>query len=151
MKRAIIVSAGTLAGLAAVLGLNPDDPTADVPASAASPSTDAGSTASGSSGSSGSSSTPSGTFTGTEVQVRSFGVIQVEVTTRDGRITAITALQEPDWDGQSQMISSYSIPQLIGQAVDAQSADIAGISGATFTSVGFSQSLQAALAKAGLG
>lgn len=198
MKRAIAVSAGTIAGLAAVLALNPDDPTVtaagQAPAAAASPSTtpdssgdsagsagtpdsgasaggtqpgtttapstgsspstgpDAGgSSSAGSTATQGGAAATSGTFTGTEVSVRNFGVIQVQITTDNGRITTIEATQVPDWDRKSEMISSYSVPELVSQALDAQSADIAGISGATFTSVGFSQSLQAAMAKAGLG
>lgn len=200
MKRAIAVSAGTIAGLAAVLALNPDDPTvsaagqvptaatpspsnsadsaggsagssdsagsAGTPDSGVSPgatqpgtttapspssSPTAGPDAGGSTGTPGAAAAASGTFTGTAVSVRNFGVIQVQITTDNGRITAIEATQVPDWDRKSEMISSYSVPELVSQALDAQSADIAGISGATFTSVGFSQSLQAAMAKAGLG
>lgn len=179
MKRAIIVGASTAAGLAAVLALNPDDP--GVSASAAldgsaaslesggsstgsasgdaagtaadSPSPDttgSGTTDSGSTDS-GSASSASGTFTGSQVQVRDWGIVQVEVTVSGGRITDVTALQAPDWDHRSAMISTHSIPELVSQALDAQSADIAGVSGATFTSRGFAQSLQSALARAGLG
>lgn len=141
MKRALIVSTSTLAGLVAVLALNPDEATMPVTAAAGDATT----------GAPDQPDTSSGTFTGTAVQVRDWGVVQVEVTTADGRLTGVTAVQSPDWDHRSAMISSYSIPELVSQAIDAQSADIAGVSGATFTSAAFAESLQAALARAGLG
>lgn len=142
MKRALIVSTSTLAGLVAVLALNPDEATMPLTAAAA------GDAATGAPDQ---PDTSSATFTGTAVQVRDWGVVQVEVTTADGRLTGVTAVQSPDWDHRSAMISSYSIPELVSQAIDAQSADIAGVSGATFTSAAFAESLQAALARAGLG
>lgn len=141
MKRALIVSTSTLAGLVAVLALNPDEATMPVTAAAGDATT----------GAPDQPDTSSATFTGTAVQVRDWGVVQVEVTTADGRLTGVTAVQSPDWDHRSAMISSYSIPELVSQAIDAQSADIAGVSGATFTSAAFAESLQAALARAGLG
>ena len=85
------------------------------------------------------------------MQVRDFGIMQVEVTVADGKVTDITATQVPDWDGRSSMISSYAVPSLIDEAIQSQSASVSGVSGATFTSRGFATSLQSALAQAGLG
>ncbi len=165
MRRAIIVGAGTVAGLATVLVLNPDEQTQATLTPATSTQVEPGETSESTSPDaavSGEQSDPggtatdgvdtaSGTFTGPEVQVRDWGVVQVEVTVTEGRITDVTALQVPDWDRRSATISSYAIPELVSQAVDGQSSAIAGVSGATFTSRGFAQSLQSALARAGLG
>jgi uncharacterized protein with FMN-binding domain len=163
MKRAIAVGVSTLAGLAAVLLANPKGTpsvaTADLAGGQGSDSTSGGKTNNSTSnngtsnnssaGSSGSSGTD-GTYKGTAIQVRNFGTMQVQVTVADGRISGITALQLPDWDRKSQMISSYAVPQLVSSALDSQSADVSYVSGATFTSKAFKQSLQAALAEAGL-
>jgi uncharacterized protein with FMN-binding domain len=52
-------------------------------------------------------------------------------------------------DGRSQMINSYAVPILEQEAVAAQGVNINVVSGATFTSDAFAQSLQSALSKAG--
>jgi uncharacterized protein with FMN-binding domain len=51
---------------------------------------------------------------------------------------------------RSQSIDQQSIPLLVQQALQAQSANIQGVSGASYTSAGFEQSLQAALSKLGV-
>ena len=68
----------------------------------------------------------------------------------DGKVTDVTALAVPQNDPRSSQISSYAVPQLVSQAIEAQSSSISGISGATFTSNGFAQSLASALTQAGL-
>ena len=79
-----------------------------------------------------------------------YGTIQVQVTVSGGKVTDITALAVPQNDPRSAQISSYAVPQLVSQAIEAQSSSISGISGATFTSNGFAQSLASALTQAGL-
>ena len=161
MKRAVIVGTGTVAGIAAVLALNPDPASQTASAATTKSSTSAssgssagsssGSSSSGSSSAGSSSSGASGTYTGDAVDVgRGYGTIQLEVTVESGRIVDIQALAVPENDHRSAEISSYSVPQLIQQALDAQSAQISGISGATYTSYGFAQSLTSALQRAGL-
>lgn len=157
MKRALVVGTGTVMGVAAVLALNPDGTVATPSASAgssASSGTSAGSSSGTSSDSSGSSSgTASGTstYTGSTVDIgHGYGTIAVEVTVTDGRIVDITALELPENDHRSAMISQQAWPLLQQQALEAQSADIAGVSGATYTARGFAESLRAALTEAGL-
>lgn len=166
MKRAILVGTGTIAGVAAVLALNPDpavpsasaaavDSSSSSSASSSGTGTGAGSSSSGSSSSgsssSGSSTSADGTYTGDAVDIgRGYGTIQLEVTVSGGRIVDIQALAVPENDRRSAQISSYSVPELVTQALDAQSAQISGISGATYTSSGFAQSLSSALQQAGL-
>ena len=159
MKRALVVGTGTVMGVAAVLALNPDGTVATPSAAAgssASSGTSAGSssgTSSDSSGSDSSSGTASGTstYTGSTVDIgHGYGTIAVEVTVTDGRIVDITALELPENDHRSAMISQQAWPLLQQQALEAQSADIAGVSGATYTARGFAESLRAALTEAGL-
>jgi uncharacterized protein with FMN-binding domain len=160
MRRAILVGAGTVAGVAAVLGYHPGSlfttpaaQAADITTSAAGATTtattgSASSTAASASGS-GKSAATSKTYTGDTVQTR-FGPVQVEVTVRGSKITKVNAIASPNGDPHSAQISAYAIPQLRKQAMAAQSASISGVSGASYTSQGFEQSLQSALAQAGL-
>jgi uncharacterized protein with FMN-binding domain len=91
----------------------------------------------------------SGTFKGETSQTR-WGPVQVQVTLTDGKITDVTTLQYPNGDRKSLNISNQVIPWLQDEVLQIQSAQINGISGATYTSGGFKASLASALQKAGL-
>lgn len=95
-----------------------------------------------------SSSGPSGTFTGPVIQTP-YGPVQVAVAEEKGRITDVKALQLPTEHPQSMFISERAAPLLRSEALEAQSAEINILTGATFTSEGFASSLQKALLKAG--
>jgi uncharacterized protein with FMN-binding domain len=71
--------------------------------------------------------------------------VQVEISMRGGKITKAHAIAQPSGDGQTNSINSYAIPQLNQEAMAAQSAQIDTVSGASFTSEGYRQSLQSAL------
>lgn len=86
-------------------------------------------------------------FTGSSVNV-SYGMVKVEIKVTGGRITDVRALEAPD--GRSSGYSEYAIPVLREQTLAAQSADIQGASGASFTSFGWKTSLAAALKSANL-
>jgi uncharacterized protein with FMN-binding domain len=88
----------------------------------------------------------SGTFTGSVVP-EPFGEVQVQITMSAGKITAVTALQLPT-HGRSGFISQDAEPILQGEALSAQSAKIDTVSGATYTSDAYAQSLQSAIDKA---
>ena len=103
---------------------------------------------SGSSGGSGSSSAAK-TYSGDAVSTR-FGNVQVEITVENGKITDSTVLQVPWNDHKDQQINSYAVPILNQEAVDQQSANIDMVSGATYTSQGYIQSLQSAIDQANL-
>jgi len=103
---------------------------------------------SSSTSSSGSSST-SGTYAGDAVQTR-WGTVQVQITVKNGKITTADAIQYPNENGRDQQINAYAIPLLNAEVVDAQSANIDTISGATVTSDGYLQSLQSAIDNAHL-
>jgi uncharacterized protein with FMN-binding domain len=91
----------------------------------------------------------SGSFTGSTIRTP-FGPVQVEVTVQSGKITAVQALQAPSGDPHSSQLSQYAVPQLVQAVLQAQSAKVNSISGATYTSLAFTQSLQSALAQAGM-
>ncbi len=74
-----------------------------------------------------------------------WGPVQVQVTIANGRITEVQALIWPTGTGRDAAINSYALPQLRQQVLSAQSAQIDGVSGATVTSDGYRESLQAAL------
>lgn len=88
-----------------------------------------------------------GTVTGPAVDTR-FGTVQVQVTFSKGKITDITALQLPNTRRRDQMLSQYAAPVLRSEALQAQSAQIDTVSGATYTSMGYEQSLQGAIDQA---
>lgn len=89
----------------------------------------------------------SGPVTG-PVVTTPYGDVQVQVTISGGKIVDVQALQLPSDRRRSQMISQYAGPVLRQEALQAQSASIDLISGATYTSEGYAQSLQAALDQA---
>ena len=95
------------------------------------------------------SSSVSGTYKGETSQTR-WGPVQVQVTLTNGKITDVKTLQYPNGDRRSMNISSQVIPWLQEETLQVQSANIQGISGATYTSMGFQNSLASALQKAGL-
>ena len=88
-----------------------------------------------------------GTFTGPTVNVN-YGNVQVQITVKDGKIVDATALQAPS--GRNDRWTNMALPILKKQTLAAQSANIQGASGASYTSYGWYTSLQGALAKAGL-
>ncbi|WNV87106.1 FMN-binding protein [Umezawaea sp. Da 62-37] len=94
-------------------------------------------------------SADSRTVTGPSVDTR-WGPVQVEVTISGGRVTAVAVPVYPDGNRKDQEINARALPILVQEAIDAQSADVDMVSGATVTSEGYVESLQAALDQAGL-
>ena len=88
-----------------------------------------------------------GTFTGPAVFVN-YGTVQVKITVSNGRITDAVAVQAPS--GRNDRYTQMAVPILKQQTLAAQSANIKGASGASYTSYGWFKSLQGALADAGL-
>ncbi|MEU3277162.1 FMN-binding protein [Streptomyces antibioticus] len=140
MRRALLATSGASALVVTLLALKPHQLPA-LQAGSRSPSTPAPtSTPSG-------TSTSTGTFTGDTVQTR-YGPVQVAVTLAKGRITAVKVLQAPDQNGRDQQIAAYALPRLTQEALGAQSAHIDAVSGASYTSQGYTRSLQSALDQA---
>jgi uncharacterized protein with FMN-binding domain len=156
--RARAVLGGVLSSVAVlVIGWQVGGQTATTASPQTSTSDTSGSTGTGtsgtsdpaSSGSTGTGSTGSGTFLGSVAQTR-YGPVQVQIVVSDGVITDVTAPQLTDADGRSVAISAQAAPVLRQETLQAQSADIQAVSGATFTSEGYTTSLQAAIDQAGL-
>ena len=89
------------------------------------------------------------TFTGNAVDTR-FGPVQVQITVANGKITNVQVLQYPYEDRRDQEINNRALPVLIDETMNAQSADIDMVSGATVTSNGYVDSLQSAIDQAHL-
>jgi uncharacterized protein with FMN-binding domain len=97
---------------------------------------------------SGSRATFTGQLTGSTIQTP-FGNVQVQVTLQNGKITDVQALQMPSDQRRDVQIAQYAAPVLRSEALAANSAQIDTISGATYTSEGYIQSLQSALDQVG--
>lgn len=113
-------------------------------------SASAGTSASGGGGASGSGSGSSTqTYTGATAQTR-YGPVTVQITVTGGKLSDVQATDYPKGSRTDLVINQYAIPQLNSEALQAGSANIAMVSGATFTSYGYLQSLQDALDQAHL-
>jgi uncharacterized protein with FMN-binding domain len=88
-----------------------------------------------------------GAYTGASEQTR-YGDIQVAITVSGGKITEVTTPTLQADDGRSERINSEAVPLLKQEVLQAQSAEVSMISGATFTSEGYLTSLQSALDQA---
>ena len=100
------------------------------------------------------SSTPkgsgvSGTYTGASASTI-YGPVQVQITLVGGKITNAIALTYPTSSFRDQQINQQAIPYLIQETLAAQSANIQGVGGASYTSQGWYTSLVSALNKAGM-
>ena len=91
----------------------------------------------------------SGTFTGAAANTV-YGPVQVQITVVNNKITNAVALTYPTGSFRDQQINQQAIPYLIQETLAAQSANIQGVGGASYTSQGWANSLQSALTKAGL-
>lgn len=92
----------------------------------------------------GSGTATTATITGSAVSTR-FGPVQVQITVSGTTITAATAVEFPSSDNRSAKINAQAVPVLQQESVSAQSAKIDAVSGASYTSAGYVQSLQSAL------
>ena len=161
MRRAIITIGSTVAGLAALLAFK-SHPVADASAAATPAATPTPTLATGHSGVDGAGKTTSAspparssapasettrTLTGTVANTQ-HGPMQVQVVLTGKQITKVNVLQRTDDGQESVQIDSFAIPKLTSETLTAQSARIDAVSGATYTSAGYIQSLQSALDKA---
>jgi len=176
MRRVILTIGGTAAGLAALLSFKTHS-AADVSAAGAagtgavsSPSASAtgastGTSTGASSGaskgaSSGSSTQAKGQSGGTgsagtktvtgKVENTSYGPMQVQLVLTGKKISKVNVLQQTNTGSMSSQIDAMAIPQLTSETLTAQSARINAVSGASYTSQGYIQSLQSAVDAAGL-
>lgn len=140
-----------------------NDANTALPLQTVTPGTSSGTTSSGSgngnksgpnkSGNSSSSSsagkTRTSTVTGSTVQTQ-WGPVQIRLTISGAAITKVGIVQYPNGNSRDVEIANYAFPVLIRETMSSQSAQIDMVSGATYTSTGYIQSLQSALDQAGL-
>ena len=157
MKQApLFVCAGTIAGLTGILIFHTHPPSSSVGALSAAGS---GRTASHSNGKPGSGSASrhgaasqnaggytAGTATGATEQY-GYGELAVRVTVRSGKIVDVAVPVIQTAESYSQQLAAQVIPMLRNEVLSGQSAQINGVSGATYTSQAYATSLQAALDK----
>ena len=90
-----------------------------------------------------------GTFNGSTAST-AYGPVQVQIDVKNSKIVAARALQLPTSTPRDQEINAQAIPILVSETIAASSADIQGVSGASYTSQGWYDSLVSAIANAGL-
>ena len=140
IRRVVLATAATVSGVVLLLSLKPSSD----PASAAgggAPQPPAQESVQG-----GAQPAGSGSVTGDAAQTQ-YGAVQVRLTVAGGKITKAEAVQAPK-GGKSDQITADAVPKLNQAAVTAQGAEIDAVSGATYTSAGYKQSLQSAVDKA---
>ncbi|MBI4882592.1 MAG: FMN-binding protein [Actinobacteria bacterium] len=91
-----------------------------------------------------------GVFVG-EPDANRWGVVQVQVVISGGLISDVQVLSYPDGARKSVSINERALPILAAAALAAQSADIASVSGATYTWRSYTVSLQSAIDSANSG
>lgn len=157
MRRAVIATVGTVAAVVAILQYK----SGSFRAGGGAPLEPSGSSATTSTPASGSAGSPStttpaasagadGQFTGSDVTFQ-YGDIEARVTFKDDKITAVDFPVDSAPDPRSQEINDAALPILTQELLSAQSLHIDGVSGATYTSNAFAETVQAALSKAGKG
>jgi uncharacterized protein with FMN-binding domain len=156
MRRIVIWLASTITILVLLFGYHTStNKTSSASAVSSSPTTSSGSKPSSSpsgttsSGSNGGSSSKITTCAGSVAQTR-WGPVQVKIAVQGAKITKVTILQQPSGNSRDAEINSRALPILINESLSAQNANIDMVSGATVTSEGYVQSLQAALDEAGI-
>jgi uncharacterized protein with FMN-binding domain len=175
MTRILLAVVGTVLGLFALLSFKTHPitagstlglPSASLPSASSAATPAAGSDSSSSappnpatsrsaapkaagSSSSAPTSTAQRTIAGQQVQTR-YGIVQVQVVVSGSTIKNVSFLQLTADDPRSQEINDQAGPILLQETLSAQSSSIDTVSGATYTSQGYLQSLQSALDQAGI-
>lgn len=152
MKRIFLIAGGTVGGLGAVLAITPPQLSSTtselaLPGAGASASTPAATPTPAPVAPAPNSAGVSGTFTGDPLSMK-YGIVQVRITVANGKITDAVAIQAPS--GENDRYTRMSVPVLRERTLAAQSSNISGVSGASYTSFGWYKSLVSALSKAGI-
>ena len=157
MRRVILAIVATAVGLVLLLSFKSHSSSGGLASSitspdqngTATPSTDPTTEAGTGSKSTDSKSTGSETVDGSSVQTI-YGPIQVDITVKGGKITAVSVPVYPDGTMRDVQINEFALPELVQETISADSANIDTVSGASYTSQGYISSLQSAIDKAGI-
>ena len=164
MRRVILAVAGTIAGLVALLSFRSHVPAAPAAAAATAGGSGGTSSSSSSSSSSGGGQTevvpgafPQGSIAKNlpageaavdgKVASTAYGPVQIQLITKDSKIVKVAVLVQPINTLHDVQIGEFAFPRLISETLTAQNAKVDAVSGATYTSAGYIQSLQSALDK----
>jgi len=161
MRRVILAVTGTIAGLVALLSFKSHVPSAPVAATAGGPGgTSSSSTSSSSSG--GQTEVVPGAFpqgsiaknlpageaaVDGKVASTAYGPVQIQLIKKNGKIVKVAVLVQPTNTLHDVQIGEFAFPKLISETLAAQGGKIDSVSGASYTSAGYIQSLQSALDK----
>jgi uncharacterized protein with FMN-binding domain len=152
MSRIVLWLMSTLTVLVLLFGYHTSTSSAPSAGTALAAPADPGAVVSGSTGTgtdAGTASATAITVAGPSVDTR-WGPVQVQITVDNGKVTDVAVVDYPSGNGKDRQINARALPILVSETLDAQSADIDMVSGATVTSDGYVQSLQGALDEAGL-
>ena len=159
MRRVILAVTGTIAGLVALLSFKSHVPSVPV---AATTGGSGGSSSSSSSSSGGQTTTvpgefPQGSLAGKlpagetavdgEAANTAYGPVQIQLIERNSKIVKVAVLVQPANTLHDIQIGAFAFPKLISETLSAQNGKIDAVSGASYTSAGYIQSLQSALDK----
>ena len=163
MRRVILAVTGTIAGLAALLSFKSHVPTSPVAAATGSGGGTSSSSATAPSSKGGgqtevvpgafpqgsiAKNLPAGeTAVDGKVANTSYGPVQIQLIKRSGKIVKVAVLVQPTNTLHDVQIGEFAFPKLISETLAAQDAKIDAVSGASYTSAGYIQSLQSALDK----
>ena len=151
MRRSPIVLTATVAGTAGILAFHAHAPTVSTATASTSAVATATATPAATSTATATATATkaiSGTATGSSIATQ-YGNAQVRVTVKNGKIVKVEALELQGNDPRSVQISGYAAPILQQEVLTKQTAAVDAVSGATFTSASYTQSLQSALNKLG--
>jgi uncharacterized protein with FMN-binding domain len=144
MRRVILAVTGTIAGLVALLGFRSHVPSAAPAATAGGSGTSTG-TSTGTAGTPASPLPAGARSVDGNVANTVYGPVQVQVVVQDQKITGVKILEQPSSTANDLQIGQFAFPKLISETLAAQSAHVDAVSGASYTSAGYIQSLQSAL------
>ncbi len=144
MRRVILAVTGTVAGLVALLSFRSHVPSVPVAASGTSGNTGASAGGAGQPAPSASLAAGERAIDG-NVANTAYGPVQVQVLVKNSKIVTVNILEQPSSTAHDLQIGQFAFPQLIHETLTAQSGRIDAVSGATYTSQGYIQSLQSAL------
>jgi uncharacterized protein with FMN-binding domain len=166
MRRVILAVTGTIAGLVALLSFKshvPSVPVAATTGGSGGSSSSSSSPSSSSSSSSGGQTTtvpgefPQGSLAGKltagetavdgKVANTAYGPVQIQLIEQNAKIVKVAVLVQPANTLHDIQIGAFAFPKLISETLAAQNGKIDAVSGATYTSAGYIQSLQSALDK----
>lgn len=162
MRRVILAVTGTIAGLVALLSFKSHVPSAPVAATTGTGGTSTSSSSTSPSSGGGQTEVVPGAFpqgsiaknlpagetaVNGKVASTSYGPVQIQLIKRNGKIVKVAVLMQPTNTLNDVQIGKFAFPKLISETLAAQNGKIDAVSGATYTSAGYVQSLQSALDK----